>query len=80
MKYFRFIAPDYALIAANSEEEALKLYRTYVCPQDADIESNNLIITFETDKIEHLKDSELRILKNGNRLKPQIVYNNRLLI
>lgn len=77
MKYFRFSEPEYALIAANSEEEAVKLYRTYVYPPDDFFEVNCLTIDFETDKINHLTKSEIKELDSPYKAKPQIIIDAR---
>lgn len=77
MKYFRFSEPEYALIAANSEEEAVKLYRTYVYPPDDFFEVNCLTIDFETDNINHLTESEIKELDTPYKAKPQVIIDAR---
>ena len=77
MKYFRFSEPEYALIAANSEEEAVKLYRTYVYPPDDFFEVNCLTIDFETDNINHLTESEIKELDTPYKEKPQVIIDAR---
>lgn len=77
MKYFRFSEPEYALIAANSEEEAVKLYRTHVYPPDDFFEVNYLTIDFETDNINHLTESEIKALGTPYKAKPQVIIDAR---
>lgn len=77
IKYFRFSEPEYALIAANSEEEAVKLYRTYVYPPDDFFEVNCLTIDFETDNINHLTESEIKELDTPYKAKPQVIIDAR---
>lgn len=77
MKYFRFSEPEYALIAANSEEEAVKLYRTHVYPPDDFFEVNCLTIDFETDNINHLTESEIKELDTPYKAKPQVIIDAR---
>lgn len=77
MKYFRFSHPEYALIAANFEEEAVKLYRTYVYPPDDFFEVNCLTIDFETDNINHLTESEIKELDTPYKAKPQVIIDAR---
>ncbi|NUF99013.1 hypothetical protein GYW21_09670 [Lactobacillus mellis] len=74
---FRFSEPEYALIAANSEEETVKLYRTYVYPPDDFFEVNCLTIDFETDNINHLTESEIKELDNPYKAKPQVIIDAR---
>ena len=77
MKYFRFSEPEYALIAANSEEEAVKLYRTHVYPPDDFFEVNYLTIDFETDNINHLTENEIKALDTPYKAKPQVIIDAR---
>lgn len=71
--------PEYALIAANSEENAVKLYRTYVYPPDDFVEVNCLTIDFETDNINHLTEGEIKALGTPYKAKSQVIIDARIL-
>lgn len=67
MKYFRFTKPEYALIAANSIDEAVQLYKDHIYPLNdsyaamyADFEEVNL--NAQRDSNNGLLDSEKRLL------------------
>lgn len=56
MKYFKYCDPFFALITANSREEADELYKNdVICCEDADDESDN-----EFQKAEELTQDEAR--------------------
>ena len=62
MKYFRFTKPEYALIAANSIDGAVQLYKDHIYPLNdsyaamyTDFEEVNLTA-------QHVLDSEKRLL------------------
>lgn len=57
MKYFRFRDPEYALIAANSAEEAIKLYK-----ENSDYFPTDIPYTVVQVPLNHLDSDERELL------------------
>ena len=79
MKYFRIIKPEYALIAANSIDEAVNLYANHVY-QLNDI-CEGIFVNFEEVSFNSQRDSNNGLLDNEKRLllTKLLKQNNTLL-
>ena len=68
MKCFRIIKPEYALIAANSIDEAVQLYKDHIIYQPNDscagmsVDFEEVSLTAQRDSNNGLLDSEKRLL------------------
>lgn len=60
MKYFRFQEPFYSLVAANSKEEAIKIYKEHDNYWCMDINPEDIIV--DQEPYHHLSGAEKRLL------------------
>lgn len=61
MKYFRFREPFYSLVAANSKEEAIKIYKEHDNYWCMDINPEDIIV--DQEPFHHLSGDEKRLLE-----------------
>lgn len=76
MKYFRFQKPVYSLVAANSKEEAIKIYKEHDNYWCMDINTDDIIV--DQESYNHLTGDEqrlmtLHLLKNNPKVRKELL-------
>jgi len=76
MKYFRFQKPFYSLVAANSKEEAIKIYKEHDNYWCMDINTDDIIV--DQESYNYLTGDEqrlmtLHLLKNNPKVRKELL-------